>query len=58
MIISTALKIEHDCSSLNFLALRFKITKFSTEYRLDYAFLHRKNVKSKNELSIQSVSPF
>lgn len=46
MIISTALKIEHDCSSLNFLALRFKITKFSTEYRLDYAFLHLKNVKS------------
>ena len=46
-MISTALKIEHDCSSLNFLALRFKITKFSTEYRLDYAFLHLKNVKSK-----------
>lgn len=58
MIISTALDIRHGCSSLKFLALHFKITKFSTKYRLDYAFLHLKNVKSKNELSIQSVSPF
>ena len=58
MIISTALKLEHDCLSVKFFSLTLKITKFSAKYRLDYAFLHLKNVKSKNELSIQSVSPF
>lgn len=46
MIISTALKLEHDCLSIKFFSLTLKITKFSTKYRLDYAFLHLKNVKS------------
>lgn len=58
MMISTVLEIKHDCLSVKLLALDLKITQFLTEHHLDYVFLRLKNAKLKNELSIQSVSPF